>query len=77
MASTYGKDLVSYAASPTGRLCPSRNACGGQAAKEIRGPAKSEWARHKQTIRRLYIDEKRPLKDVMDYMETHYTFTAS
>jgi len=36
-----------------------------------------EWDAHQETIRRLYLDEKRPLKDVVVIMETHYGFRAT
>ncbi|KAI1811071.1 hypothetical protein GGS20DRAFT_593566 [Poronia punctata] len=36
-----------------------------------------DWDAHQETIRRLYLDEKRPLKDVVVIMETHYGFRAT
>ncbi|KAI0447243.1 hypothetical protein F4803DRAFT_546458 [Xylaria telfairii] len=36
-----------------------------------------DWDAHQATIRRLYLDEKRPLKDVVVIMETDYGFRAT
>ncbi|KAI1434806.1 Clr5 domain-containing protein [Xylaria sp. CBS 124048] len=36
-----------------------------------------DWDAHQETIRRLYLDEKRPLKDVVVIMETEYGFRAT
>ncbi|KAG8157721.1 hypothetical protein KVR01_012383 [Diaporthe batatas] len=41
------------------------------------GPSISDWSRHRETIRRLYIDEKRKLKEVMDIMATEHNLVAS
>ncbi|KAI2639395.1 Clr5 domain-containing protein [Xylaria nigripes] len=35
------------------------------------------WDAHQETIRRLYLDEKRPLKDVVVIMESEYGFRAT
>lgn len=37
----------------------------------------NDWSRHRATIKRLYIDERRKLKDVMDIMATDHNFVAS
>lgn len=36
-----------------------------------------DWDAHQETIRRLYLDEKRPLKDVVVIMESEYGFRAT
>lgn len=36
-----------------------------------------DWNRHKSSIKRLYIDENRPLKEVMRVMEKEYDFIAT
>ncbi|KAI0476147.1 Clr5 domain-containing protein [Xylariaceae sp. FL0804] len=36
-----------------------------------------DWDYYQETIRRLYLDEKRPLKDVVVIMETEYGFRAT
>lgn len=36
-----------------------------------------EWQAHKATIKALYIDQGRCLKDVMNYMKCNYGFEAS
>ncbi|KAI1335358.1 Clr5 domain-containing protein [Xylariaceae sp. FL0016] len=36
-----------------------------------------DWDCYQETIRRLYLDEKRPLKDVVVIMETEYGFRAT
>ncbi|KAF3762987.1 hypothetical protein M406DRAFT_108438 [Cryphonectria parasitica EP155] len=40
-------------------------------------PADDEWAVHKQTIRRLYLDENMTLKQVVDTMKKDYGFSAT
>lgn len=35
------------------------------------------WAKHLPTLRRLYVDEGKTLKQVMDFMETVHNFKAS
>lgn len=42
-----------------------------------RGKSDSLWEAHKATIRRLYIDEGRSLKEVVEIMKTKYGFEAS
>lgn len=37
----------------------------------------SEWAGHKDTIRRLYLEEGMSLSSVMEHMQLHHNFTAS
>ncbi|KAI0188007.1 Clr5 domain-containing protein [Xylaria flabelliformis] len=36
-----------------------------------------DWDAHQETIRRLYLDEKRPLKEVVVIMESEYGFRAT
>ncbi|KAI1755767.1 hypothetical protein F4782DRAFT_527127 [Xylaria castorea] len=36
-----------------------------------------DWDAHQDTIRRLYLDEKRPLKEVVVIMESEYGFRAT
>lgn len=36
-----------------------------------------EWTKHLPTIRRLYVDEGKTLKQVMVFMETEHDFKAS
>lgn len=40
-------------------------------------PTKDEWEEHRQTITRLYRDEKMSLKEVMLYMREQYDFRAT
>lgn len=35
------------------------------------------WIDHMPTIKRLYVDEGKTLKEVMDFMELEHNFTAS
>jgi hypothetical protein len=37
----------------------------------------SEWEPHRATIKRLYLDEDRTLKEVKSYMEETYDFHAT
>ena len=39
--------------------------------------AKEDWARHQALIKQLYLYEKKPLKEVMRYMEDQYDFRAT
>lgn len=39
-------------------------------------PSEDEWLRHKSTIKRLYLNEHRPLKEVMEIMKRDYGFSA-
>ncbi|KAL1861797.1 hypothetical protein Daus18300_008613 [Diaporthe australafricana] len=41
------------------------------------GPSVQDWSRHRPTIKRLYIDERKKLKEVMDIMARDYNFVAS
>lgn len=36
------------------------------------GPAHEDWERHRATIKRLYLDEDKSLKDVMFIMKNEY-----
>ncbi|KAH8682123.1 hypothetical protein BX600DRAFT_505740 [Xylariales sp. PMI_506] len=36
-----------------------------------------DWERHEQTCYRLYIDEKKSLQEIMDYMRVEHKFTPS
>lgn len=53
-------------ASPVAAQVPQR--------RRMRDPSQEEWAAHMPTIKRLYIDEKRPLKQVMEIMARDYGF---
>ncbi len=39
--------------------------------------AKEDWARHRALIKRLYLDEKKPLTEVMRLMESEHGFKAT
>lgn len=47
------------------------------ATAQRRGKSDALWEAHKATIRRLYIDEGRSLKEVVEIMKTKYGFEAS
>lgn len=42
--------------------------------KVIHRDVNREWATHMPTIKRLYIDEERPLREVMEIMSRDYGF---
>ncbi|KAK2609745.1 hypothetical protein N8I77_003232 [Diaporthe amygdali] len=42
-----------------------------------KGPGTHDWSRHRPTIKRLYIDERKPLKEVMEIMARDHGFMAS
>lgn len=46
-------------------------------AAQRRGKSDALWEAHKATIRRLYIDEGRSLKEVVEIMKVKYGFEAS
>ena len=37
----------------------------------------TDWEKHRETIRRLYVQEKRSLKEVMHIMGAQYDFYAT
>lgn len=41
------------------------------------GPSINDWSRHRPTIKRLYLNERKKLKEVMDIMARDYNFVAS
>lgn len=41
------------------------------------GQVPDEWAKHIETIRRLYLDEDMTLQEVMRIMASEYGFVAS
>ncbi|KAK8851270.1 Clr5 domain-containing protein [Apiospora arundinis] len=41
------------------------------------GPTSREWAQHREVISRLYWDEDKTLKQVVDYMRSHHGFQAT
>ncbi|KAI1151840.1 hypothetical protein F4825DRAFT_338880 [Nemania diffusa] len=44
---------------------------------EINGPQDDVWQRNKTTFRRLYLSERRTLKDVKRVMESEHNFPAT
>ncbi|ROW07239.1 hypothetical protein VMCG_03752 [Cytospora schulzeri] len=42
-----------------------------------RCPSRYDWSKHMSTIKRLYIDEDRPLKEVMEIMQKDHNFIAT
>ena len=49
----------------------------GSALKTIQRPSVDDWEWLRPIIRRLYIDEGRPLKDVMNTMVNEYCHKAT
>lgn len=45
--------------------------------KEYESPGSFNWERHRATIKELYIDEGKRLKDVADIMKRDYAFNAT
>lgn len=45
-----------------------------QRRRRRKDPGQEEWAAHMPTIKRLYMEEKRPLKQVMEIMARDYGF---
>lgn len=44
---------------------------------EKAGPTPAEWERVKDVVRRLYMEEKRPLRDVVVILERRFGFRAT
>lgn len=42
-----------------------------------RCPSRYDWSKHMSAIKRLYIDEDRPLKEVMEIMQKEHNFIAT
>ncbi|KUI56462.1 hypothetical protein VP1G_03775 [Cytospora mali] len=42
-----------------------------------RCPSRYDWSKHMSAIKRLYIDEDRPLKEVMEVMQKEHNFVAT
>ncbi|KAK7746038.1 hypothetical protein SLS53_002761 [Cytospora paraplurivora] len=42
-----------------------------------RCPSRYDWSKHMSAIKRLYIDEDRPLKEVMEIMQKDHNFVAT
>lgn len=34
-----------------------------------------DWAQHRHVITRLYVDESKPVDEIIRHMRTHYGFT--
>lgn len=61
---------------PVGTVLPGLGIMSGRRAQR-QGRPDHEWQAHKATIKALYIDQGRCLKDVMNYMKFNYGFEAS
>ncbi|EHA50578.1 hypothetical protein MGG_06630 [Pyricularia oryzae 70-15] len=48
-----------------------------QAVSRTEGPSSATWEMHKETIKKLYIKENMPLKDVIDIMRVDHGLVAS
>lgn len=42
-----------------------------------RCPSRYDWSKHMSAIKRLYIDEDKPLKEVMEIMQKEHNFIAT
>lgn len=47
-----------------------------QAVSRTEGPSSATWEMHKETIKKLYIKENMPLKDVIDIMRVDHGLVA-
>lgn len=67
---------ASYAPShetrPVARLATS-----ARVARPARTPSRYDWSKHKPTIKRLYIDEDKTLREMMIIMEREHNFVAT
>ena len=53
--------------------------CGAQEMRLVtirKGPSQEDWSRYELTIKRLYLDEDKPLKDLISIMEREYGHKA-
>jgi hypothetical protein len=46
-------------------------------SKATAGPTDTDWRRHRDAIKRLYMEEHKTLATVMAQMESEYNFKAS
>ena len=44
---------------------------------QAQGPDPAEWERIKPVLQRLYVVEKRPLRDVVNILDQHHGFRAT
>ncbi|PSR97780.1 hypothetical protein BD289DRAFT_74452 [Coniella lustricola] len=63
--SGFGHDANAPAAGPSNTV------------KTGRTPSRYDWTKHMDTIKRLYIDEDRTLKEVLEIMERDHNFVAT
>jgi hypothetical protein len=62
-----------------GRCETNRSEYGAQEMPLVairKGPSQEDWSRHELTIKRLYLDEDKPLKDVISIMEREHGHKA-
>lgn len=45
--------------------------------RPARTPSRYDWSKHKPTIKRLYMDEDKTLREMMDIMEREHNFVAT
>lgn len=60
--------------SSTNQEPPLRSRC---SEKTRRFSSEVQWSRHRQTIKKLYMDEDRTLHDVMEIMKRDFGFDAT
>lgn len=68
---------MSFTANPGSMAATSTPSTAISLGEGSRGPSINDWSRQRPIIKRLYIDERRKLKEVMDIMATDYNFVAS
>lgn len=84
-ASESSRDSDSHSASnysPTpSPITPDHNAdsttAPARGPKAGRTPSRYDWSKHMGTIKRLYIDEDKTLKEVLEIMERGHNFVAT
>lgn len=62
-----------HGSSPEGDSAPAS----ARPAKSGRTPSRYDWSKHMPAIKRLYIDEDKTLKEVLDIMHRDYNFVAT
>lgn len=45
--------------------------------RPVRTPSRYDWTKHKATIKRLYMDEDKTLREMLDIMARDYNFVAT
>ncbi|KAF3763830.1 hypothetical protein M406DRAFT_109056 [Cryphonectria parasitica EP155] len=74
-ATTIPRTAAAAGAATTAAALPARSAAKG--VKTGRTPSRYDWSKYMTTIKRLYIDEDKTLREVLEIMEREHNFIAT